>query len=74
MKKGFFTVKNIAGTAILAAMSVLLYLFVKFKLPSIFPSFLDFQISEIPALIAGFAYGPLSGFFVIYHTTHGLQR
>ena len=35
---------------------------------SIFPgmfSFLEINFSEVPALIAGFAYGPLSGFIVL---------
>ena len=65
MKKTFWTTRNIAGCAILGAMSILLYLFVKFKLPFIFPSFLDFQFSEVPALIAGYAYGPIGGIIVI---------
>lgn len=53
-----------AGAAILSAISIILYIFVKFNLP-FFPSFLDIQVSEIPALIAGFAYGPFWGFVVI---------
>lgn len=60
---------TIVGTAIFAAISVLLYIT---KVPPfvfpIFPppfSFLEINFSEVPALIAGFAYGPLSGFIVL---------
>lgn len=59
----------IVGTAIFAAISVLLYIA---KVPPfifpIFPppfNFLEINFSEVPALIAGFAYGPLSGFMVL---------
>lgn len=62
-------VVRIVGTAIFAAISVLLYIT---KVPPfvfpIFPgtfSFLEINFSEVPALIAGFAYGPLSGFIVL---------
>ena len=56
----------IARTGLFAAMSIILYLVpgLKFSVP-IFPTFLEFHFDEVPALIAGFAYGPLSGFFVI---------
>lgn len=59
---------TVAGTAIFAAISVLLYIT---KVPPfvfpIFPlvNFLEINFSEVPALIAGFAYGPLSGFLVL---------
>ena len=56
----------IARTAVFAAMSIVLYTvpFLKFSLP-IFPSFLEIHLDEIPAFMAGFAYGPLSGVLVI---------
>lgn len=65
-KKSRFTAKFITGTAIFAALSSILYVIpiFNFSLP-IFPSFLSIHLDEIPAFIAGFAYGPLSGFFVI---------
>ena len=53
-------VKEMAMVGIMGAISSILYIFVKFNLP-FFPSFLDIQISEIPALIVGFAYGPVAG-------------
>ena len=58
--------KFIARTAVFAAISIVLYTipFLKFPLP-IFPSFLEIHLDEIPAFMAGFAYGPLSGFLVI---------
>ncbi len=61
MKKKFFTTRNVSGTAILGALSALLYIFIKFPLPQLFPAFLDIQFSELPCLIAGFAYGPVFG-------------
>ncbi|MDR0906384.1 MAG: ECF transporter S component [Oscillospiraceae bacterium] len=51
--------RTITATAILAAIaSVLMYL--DFSLP-FFPSFLTFDFSDLPALIASFAYGPFYG-------------
>ena len=65
-RKSPLTTKFIARTGLFAAMSIILYLVpgLKFSLP-FFPSFLEIHFDEVPALIAGFAYGPLSGFFVI---------
>ena len=63
--KNPITTKFIARTGLFAAMSIILYVApLTFKVP-FFPSFLEFHFDEVPALIAGFAYGPLSGFFVI---------
>ena len=61
-----FTTKFITRVAIFSAISTLLYIvpYLKFPLP-FFPSFLEIHFDEIPALIAGFAYGPLAGSFVI---------
>lgn len=65
-KKNPITTKFIARTGLFAAMSIILYLVpgLTFGVP-FFPAFLQFHFDEVPALIAGFAYGPLSGFFVI---------
>lgn len=64
--KKYFNVKFISRTAIFAAISTLLYVvpYFKFNLP-FFPAFLEIHFEEVPAYIAAFAYGPLSGFFVI---------
>ncbi len=57
-------VKQMAVIAIFSALSVLLYYFGKFNLP-FFPSWLDIQFSDIPALLVSFMYGPISGVLVI---------
>ena len=65
-KGNVMTTRFIARTAVFAAISIILYTvpFLKFSLP-IFPAFLEIHLDEIPAFIAGFAYGPLSGVLVI---------
>ena len=65
-KNNPMTTRFIARTAVFAAISIILYTvpFLKFSLP-IFPAFLEIHLDEIPALMAGFAYGPLSGLLVI---------
>ncbi|HRR89682.1 MAG TPA: tRNA (adenosine(37)-N6)-threonylcarbamoyltransferase complex ATPase subunit type 1 TsaE [Eubacteriales bacterium] len=67
-KKSFltkFTAANVAKIAILTALSFVLYAFGKFNVPFMFPGFLEFQFSELPALLAGFSIGPISGCLVI---------
>ena len=51
--------------AVLTAISFILYMFLKFSLPFMFPSFLDMQFSELPAILAGFSLGPVAGVVVI---------
>ena len=63
--KSRFTTKTLAKVAVLSALSFVLYMWVKFPLPMLFPSFLDIQVSELPALIGGFSMGPLAGCVVI---------
>lgn len=58
----------ITGTGIFAAISTLLYIisvppFVFPLIPAV--PFLHMNFSELPALIAGFAYGPISGLIVL---------
>ncbi len=60
-----FTTAYIAKIAILTAIAFILYAFGKFNLPFIFPNFLEIQISELPALLAGFSMGPVSGCIVV---------
>lgn len=58
--------KLITRTAVFASISAILYIVPYLKFPLFFfPSFLEIHFDEIPALIAGFAYGPLCGSFVI---------
>lgn len=65
-KKKQISSKFITRTAIFASISIILYIvpFLNFSIP-FFPAFLNIHFDEIPAFIAGFAYGPLSSFFVI---------
>lgn len=57
-------VKKITLTAIFSTLSFLFYV-IKFPLPFLFPDFLDFQISNLPVVIAGFALNPLFGSLVV---------
>ena len=56
-------VKKMTAIASFGAVSGLLYAYLKFSLP-FFPSFLEINFSDVPALISGFAYGPLVGALV----------
>lgn len=56
---------KIVVIANLAALSTLLYFFVKFPLPFIFPAFLDIQFSNLPAILGGFMFGPVAGSAVV---------
>ncbi|MBQ2696367.1 MAG: ECF transporter S component [Clostridia bacterium] len=53
----------IAKVAILSAMSAVLML-LEFPLPFLAPSFYELDFSEVPALIGGFALGPLAGIVI----------
>lgn len=65
MTKKNITMK-IVQVAILSAISTILYLpMFSFPLPFIFPSFLKIQFSNLPAIIGGFAVGPIGGCAVI---------
>ncbi len=64
-KRNMWDAHSMAVMGILTAVSYLLYLFVKFPLPFIFPAFLDIQISEMPALLGGFALGPVQGAIIV---------
>ena len=59
-----FGVKQIVRVGIFGALSGIFYIFIKFPVPFL-PSFLEFHFDEIPAFIASFAYGPLSGMLVL---------
>ena len=65
-KFGFrkMTIKQMSVIAVFSALSVILYYFGKFNLP-FFPSWLDIQFSDIPALLASFMYGPWSGVLIV---------
>ena len=52
-------IRKLCGTAMLGAVAYVL-MFLEFPVPLI-PGFIKMDFSELPALIASFAYGPLSG-------------
>lgn len=62
MTKSTTRVRKLTGTAMLAAVATVL-MYMEFPIP-IMPAFIKMDISELPALIAGFAYGPMSGIAV----------
>lgn len=52
-------IRNITVTAVMSAVSTVL-MFLSFSVPLV-PSFLKFDFSELPALLTGFALGPVYG-------------
>ena len=54
----------ISKVAIFSALSFILYLFPKFPLP-FFPSFLEIQFSNLPAILGGFVLGPVGGCLIV---------
>ena len=56
-------VRTLAMTAVLGAVATVL-MFFSFSMPIILPSFLAMDFSELPALIAAFTMGPVSGVVV----------
>ena len=64
-RHNYFSTRNISLMAILSAISYIMYMFLKFPLPFIFPGFLDMQFSDLPALLGGFAIGPVAGAVII---------
>lgn len=64
MRNSRISTRKIAMTAILAAVATVL-MFISFKLPFM-PSFISLDFSELPALIASFTLGPLSGMAVCF--------
>ena len=59
----------IVVVANLTALSVLFYFFPKVPLPFLFPSFLELQLSNLPAIIGGFALGPVAGSIIVVART-----
>ena len=52
-------------TAMLSTVAFLL-MFIEFPLPMLIPSFVKMDFSELPALIAAFSMGPVSGVVVCF--------
>ena len=55
--------RTLVKISLLSAISFVL-MFVEMPIPGLFPSFLKIDISDIPALVAGLAMGPIAGFAV----------
>lgn len=62
MQNSTTKVRALTGTAMLGAVAAVL-MYLEFPIP-IMPAFVKLDISELPALIASFAYGPVSGVVV----------
>lgn len=54
---------KIAVTAMLSAVAAVL-MFLEFPIPFLIPSFVEMDFSELPALLAAFSMGPVSGVIV----------
>ena len=55
-------IRKLTGTAMLGAVAAVL-MYMEFPIP-IMPSFIKLDVSELPALLAAYAYGPVSGIAV----------
>lgn len=64
VQRSHVNTRKIAMTAILAAAASVL-MFISFKLPFM-PSFISLDFSELPALLASFTLGPMSGVAVCF--------
>ncbi len=66
-KKRRINTKLLSRVAIFSAIATILYVIevFSFPLPMLFPGFLKFHFDEIPAFIAGFAFGPLEAFLIL---------
>ena len=53
----------LAGSAMLAALATVLQ-YLDFPIPFLMPPFVKFDLSDLPALIGSFAYGPLAGVLI----------
>lgn len=59
------TPKFIASVGILSGISIVLMQLLEFPIPFM-PPFLKLDFSNLPALIGGFAYGPLTGIVIVF--------
>lgn len=60
-----FSTVNLIKMALLAMIAVFLMQFGAIKLPAIFPSFLELDFSEVPAIIGVLTIHPLSGIVIV---------
>ncbi len=64
-QKSLFDVRKLVFTALLAALSAVLMKFLSFPLPFI-PTFITFDFSDAPAMLASLTMGPVSGLAVCF--------
>lgn len=57
-------IRKITTTALLSAICIILYFYVKFPLP-FFPPFLEINFSMLPAILCGYIVGPIYGIIVV---------
>lgn len=62
-KHSLFTTRYIAVTAILSSLAFVLQL-IEVPLPMIMPTFIKFDLSDLPPLVASFSLGPICGVLV----------
>ena len=65
MKRTKFNIRTIAVTGMLGALATVL-MFLEFPIPMLIPPFIKFDFSELPALLAAYAMGPVSGIAVCF--------
>ena len=58
--KKWLNTRMLVMTAMLSAVSTVL-MYLQFPIPFLIPAFIEMDFSELPALIAAFAYGPIAG-------------
>ena len=58
--KKWINTRLLVITAMLSAVSTVL-MYLQFPIPFLIPAFIEMDFSELPALIAAFAYGPIAG-------------
>lgn len=65
MKSGKVNARTIAMTGMLGALATVL-MFLEFPIPMLIPPFIKFDFSELPALLAAYSMGPVSGIAVCF--------
>ena len=62
-RRGYFNTTRIAAIAMFSSLAGILYIF-NFPIAAAFPSFLEFNFSDIPTLIGTFTLGPVAGVII----------
>ncbi|MGL4737389.1 MAG: ECF transporter S component [Cellulosilyticaceae bacterium] len=64
-EKKLLTTQNMIKIALLSTIAVLLMQFAAIKLPALFPSFLEIDFSEMPAIIGIMTISPMAGLVIV---------